>query len=133
VAPEQAVSLDQLPHREQALLLTSAFRGPETGEAHGVREAPPGGHPAESAGFLPQCLLVELMSQTAGLVLPSGTGVAFVAGIQRMQLHEAARSGERVDVTARLERQLGALFVFDCRAESNGGLLARGSIVLRAL
>lgn len=131
--PEESVSLDQLPHREQALLLTSAFRGPGEGVAHGVREAPAGSHPAESAGFLPQSLLVELMSQTAGLILPSGTGVAFVAGINRMQLLQAARTGQRVDVTARLERRLGPLFVFDCRAEATGELLASGSIVLRAL
>jgi len=132
VAFEGAVSLDKLPHRGPALLLTSATLGPDPGEVHGFREAAAGSLAAEAAGFLPQALLIELMSQTAGLILPSGSAAAFVARIDGMHLHRAARTGERVEVTARLERQVGRLFVFDCRAESTGAVLAHGSIVLRA-
>lgn len=73
------------------------------------------------------------MAQTAGLILPEESTGAWVAGIKAMRLHRAALRGERVEVRARLDRRMGALFLFECRAESAGRLLARGSITLRAV
>ncbi|HXI02075.1 MAG TPA: hypothetical protein VNI57_02755 [Candidatus Saccharimonadales bacterium] len=124
--------LSRLPHGPPARLLTGATLDPEGGLCLGVRE--PGlAHPAENPeGFLPGCLLVELMAQTAGLILPRESTGAYVAGIRRMRLLRAARGDDRVEVKARLDRRMGSLFLFDCRAEAAGRLLARGSITLRA-
>lgn len=92
-----------------------------------------GPDPAVNAGgFFPGCLLVELMAQTAGLLLPGEHAGAFVAGLRDIAFHDAAREGERLQVRARLARAMAPLFIFDCRAETSGRLLASGSITLRA-
>lgn len=88
---------------------------------------------ANGDGFFPASLLIELMAQTAGLILPPESRQAYVAGIRGMRLHRAVRGGAPVRVHATLERSMGALFMFHCRAHSSGRLLARGSITLRAL
>jgi len=113
-------------------MLTSATVDHHDGIARGVRDAGPADPKANASGFLPQCLLVEMMAQTAGLALPEGNAGAFVAGVEKMHLHRAARAGARVEVEARLTRQVGRLFLFRCRAEAGGLMLAHGSIALRA-
>jgi hypothetical protein len=133
VGPADPAALARLPHGEEARLLTAAWSEPGSGTARGVREPALPDARANGAGYLPQSLLVEMMGQTAGLALPSGSGGALVARIERLHLHRAARGGERVEVEARLVRQVGRVFVFRCRAESSGLLLAHGSIALRAL
>ncbi len=125
--------LSRLPHGPPALLLTSASLSAGGDSCRGVRDAGEADPSTNPEGFLPSCLLVELMAQTAGLVLPEEATGALVAAIGGMCVRRAARRGERVEVRARLERRIGALFLFDCRAEAAGRLLARGSITLRAL
>jgi hypothetical protein len=82
---------------------------------------------------LPQMLLMEMMSQTAGLLLPSGTGGAVVAAINRMVLNSCPRRAVSVETQATLTRQMGELYIFDCKATAAGKVLAAGSIVLRAI
>jgi 3-hydroxymyristoyl/3-hydroxydecanoyl-(acyl carrier protein) dehydratase len=98
-----------------------------------VREPDPTDLLANAAGFFPDSLLMELMAQTAGLLLPEESAGAYVAGIREMHLHRAARGDERVEVQARLNRNLGQIFILECRAEASGTLLAHGSIVLRVV
>jgi 3-hydroxymyristoyl/3-hydroxydecanoyl-(acyl carrier protein) dehydratase len=126
------VPLSALPHGEPARLLTDAFLDRAAGIARGVRDAGDLDAHANESGFLPQCLLVELMEQTAGLALPEGSGGAYVAAIKRMRLRRAARRGERVEIEARLLRRIGPVFLFSCRATASGRPLADGSIALRA-
>jgi 3-hydroxymyristoyl/3-hydroxydecanoyl-(acyl carrier protein) dehydratase len=93
----------------------------------------PGRDPLLNAGgFFPGTLLVELMAQTAGLLLPGDNAGAFVAGLRDVAFHDAAREGESLEVRAVLDRSMGPLFIFDCRAETSGRILATGSITLRA-
>lgn len=124
--------IDRLPHTPPARLVTSAVMDPQGDACIGFR-ATGGADPlANEAGFLPSSLLIELMAQTAGLILPGESSGAWVAGLRNMRLHDGARGGEPVEVRARLERRMGSLFLFECRASSSGRLLATGSITLRA-
>jgi 3-hydroxymyristoyl/3-hydroxydecanoyl-(acyl carrier protein) dehydratase len=122
VLPAEPISLARLPHGDEARLLTRATGDPGSGVVLGIREP---------AGFLPRCLLIELMAQTAGLALPEEGGGGVVALIPRMRLHRDAAELETVAVEARLDRRFGAFFRFDCRATSGGDILADGTIVLR--
>jgi len=131
VAAAEPLALTRLPHGTPALLLTGAFAGPAAGIVRGIRRPDSPDPLANAAGFLPQCLLVEMMAQTAGLGLPDEARGAFVAGIRDLRWRRAAPAGAAVEVEARLERRLGPVFRFDCRARSGGLLLARGSITLR--
>jgi hypothetical protein len=134
VPPSEPIPLSRLPHGEAARLLTDASGDPVAGFVHGRREAArlAIAAPEESSGVLPDCLLIELMAQTAGLGLSEGDR-AVVASIPRLRLHRPARNGETIDVEARRGRRFGALFSFDCRATSGGALLAEGEIILRAM
>lgn len=129
----ETVPLSRLPHGEPARLLTSASVDSAGGTARGVRDAGAADTSANDAGFLPQCLLVELMSQTAGLAMPGDVPGAYVASISGMRLRGSARRGERIDVEARLLRRLGRIYLFRCRATASGRSIAQGSIALRAL
>lgn len=76
---------------------------------------------------------MEILNQTAGLLLPDETRLAMVAGLRGIRLHRAARIGERIQAEARLERRMGELYLFKCRAVASGELLAEGTVTLRAL
>ncbi|MBI3447453.1 MAG: hypothetical protein HY049_00830 [Acidobacteria bacterium] len=127
----EAIPLSRLPHGPEAILLTAAARDAEAGVVRGFRErADHAPSLTTPDGFLPGCLLVELMAQTAGLGLPEGGG-AVVAAMTNVRLRREPASAERVDVKAHLDRHLGALYVFSCRASASGEILADGEITLR--
>lgn len=126
----EPIPLSNLPHGEEARLLTRAVLDTGSGVVRGFRETDPGRAPCASGAHFPAWQIIELMAQTAGLGLPPGGG-AVVAGISRMRLHRAALATDPVEVEAHLDRRLGPLFVFECRATSGGSLLAGGTIVLR--
>jgi len=127
----EAIPLSRLPHGPEAILLTEAVRDAEAGVVRGFRDPADRTPRVTTAdGFLPGCLLVELMAQTAGLGLPEG-GCAVVAGMTNVRVHRDASAAERIDVRARLHRSLGLLFVFSCRASADGEVLADGEITLR--
>jgi len=128
VPSPEPIPLSRLPHGEAARLLTFADFDPASGVVHGRRDGRTREAPLD---FFPDCLLIELMAQTAGLGLPEGGG-AVIASIPRVRLHRAARAEETIDIEARRGRRLGSLFTFDCRATTAGELLAEGEIVLRA-
>jgi 3-hydroxymyristoyl/3-hydroxydecanoyl-(acyl carrier protein) dehydratase len=131
--PDTPSVLRRLPHQPPALLLTSGSLDREGALARGVRDAGPDDPHCRATGFLPQALLVEIMNQTAGLLLPEETGVALVAGFRNLVIRGSARRGERIEALARTERRIGDLFLFRCRAEVSGVLLAEGTVILRAL
>jgi hypothetical protein len=129
----EAVPLSRLPHGEPARLLTAASVDPARGKALGVRDAGAADTSANEAGFFPQCFVIELMGQTAGLAIPGDVTGAYVASISGMRLRGSARRGERIDTEARLLRRIGSIFLFRCRATASGRSIAQGSIALRAL
>ena len=131
VPPERGL-IDRLPHSRPALLLTDAQLEPGGVSCKGLRKITGRDPLVNPDGFFPDCLLVEMMAQTAGLILPVEHGGAYVAGMREISICDTAREGESLEVLARLNRSMGALFIFDCRAETSGRLLATGIITLRA-
>lgn len=127
----EAVPVARLPHGDEFRLVGSAVLD-EPGRLTAVRQILPTDIHLNPAGRFPALLLVELMAQAAGLMLAGASG-GVVAGIRRLHLHGAPRAGDRVEVEARLERSLGRIHQFACRARAGGADLAHGTILLRAL
>ena len=87
------------------------------------------------AGHLPAVLLVELMAQVCGLLIDdtcsAGGDYAVLAGIKRMHMHDTAHAGETVQVSGRLSRRLGDVYLVECRARAASRELAHGSLQIR--
>lgn len=89
-----------------------------------------------AAGTFPSALLIELMAQTAGLLLADQPGArgGLLAGVRRMHVHAAARAGETVVAGGRLVRRLGDIVMVECEASlPDGRVLAHGQILIRSL
>jgi len=101
------------------------------------RRLEPGDACLNEQGHLPSVLTVELMAQVGGLLIDDTNGgpgdYAVLAGVKRMHIHDAARSGETIEVSCRLARQLGDLHLIECRARAGDRELAHGSIQIRRM
>lgn len=124
--------LDRLPHAPPWLLATWARIEENGTECTGGREVAAPDPAANPHGFLPSSLLLELMAQIAGLVLPESSTGAYVAALRDVRWHAAARQGEPLTVRAKLHRRMGSLYLFECRAEARHETLATGTITLHA-
>jgi len=98
--------------------------------ARARREAAADDPHANGSGVIPACLVIEMMAQTAGLILPEDVSAAYVAALSGVRLHRAPEAGETIDLEARLARRMGGLYQFDCSARTGTTPLADGTIVL---
>ena len=134
--PERS-PLDRLPHSGTARLPQRVTDLVPSLRVTAERTLAPHDDCLNASGRLPSMLLVELMAQTCGLLIDEADGepargdYAVLAGIKRMHLHGAAAAGETVEVSGRLSRRLGDLYLVDCSARAGGRDLAHGALQIR--
>ncbi len=85
--------------------------------------------PERQAPTLPGTLLMESMTQAAGLLLPKGS-TAMLAQVRRTRLLRGVAAGEAVRVEAACVANMGALFRFDVAATVDGEPVADAEIIL---
>ncbi len=81
--------------------------------------------------IMPGVLLLEAMSQTAGLLLPSGSS-AFLAQVKEARFRRAVVPGDQVRIEAERLTGLGTLHRFAVRALVERATAAEAEIVLAA-
>ena len=131
--------LDRLPHAGPARLPDRVLEWAPGVRVVAQRRLGPGDSCLNQAGHLPSLLLVELMAQVGGLLIEengasgrrTGPGLALLAGIKRMHLHDAPRAGETVIVEGALVRRLGDVYLIAVSCHTAGRPLAHGRIQIR--
>jgi 3-hydroxyacyl-[acyl-carrier-protein] dehydratase len=85
--------------------------------------------------IVPGVILVEALSQTAGIAGASGSEERkfLLSAIRQMKFPAAARPEERITLYARNTGTMGSLWMFDVRAEVGDSTVATGQIVLNEI
>jgi 3-hydroxyacyl-[acyl-carrier-protein] dehydratase len=85
--------------------------------------------------IVPGVILAEALAQTAGIAGAwASDGRHFLlSAIRNMKFPGAARPGQRIILQARKTGEIGALWMFDVRAEVEGTIVAAGQIVLNEI
>ena len=130
--------LDRLPHAGPARLPDRVLDWAPGVRVVAQRRLARGDSCLNQAGRLPSLLLVELMAQVGGLLIEAdgaggrtSPGLALLAGIKRMHLHDAPRAGETVIVEGALVRRLGDVYLIAVSCHAAGRPLAHGRIQIR--
>ncbi len=106
-----------LPHRNPFLFIDRIISREPGAGASGIKFVPcePGGYP--------QVLLLESMAQLGGIAAATREGEGgFLASIDHAEFHREARAGDRLDITVRIVKSFGRLFLLEgtaCVAEEN--------------
>jgi 3-hydroxyacyl-[acyl-carrier-protein] dehydratase len=79
--------------------------------------------------LMPGVLLLEAMTQTAGLLLPAGSS-AFLAQIKEARFRRPVVPGDQIRIEAAKLMGLGTLYRFRVKAFVNGSAVAEAEIVL---
>ena len=79
--------------------------------------------------LMPGVLLLEAMTQTAGLLLPAGSS-AFLAQIKEARFRRPVVPGDQIRIEAARLMGLGTLYRFRVKAFVNGSAAAEAEIVL---
>src|SRR5262245_5795370 len=131
--------LDRLPHAGPARLPDRVLDWTPGVRVVAQRRLAGGDSCLNEGARLPSLLLVELMAQVGGLLIDEGgaggrpiaPGLALLAGIKRMHLHDAPRAGETVIVEGALIRRLGDMYLIAVSSHAAGRPLAHGRIQIR--
>lgn len=114
-----------LPHRHPFLFIDRViFREPGTA-ASGVKcvTSDPGGYP--------QVLLIESMAQLGGIAAATREGEGgFLASIDHAEFHREVRAGDRIDITVRIVKSFGRLFLLEGEARVGEETIATARMTL---
>jgi len=126
--PEPELQTDPaeyLPHRHPFLFIDRVTsRDPGIG-ATGIKCVT-----YEPGGF-PQVLLLEAMAQLGGIAAATEKGEGgFLASIDHAEFCREVRSGDRIDVTVRIIKSFGRLFLMEGKACVDGEQVATARLML---
>ena len=79
---------------------------------------------------VPPLFLVEAMAQLAGIAAGQEGGRGVLAGLEQVELPRAVPEGVPVELTARIVRSFGALFLVEGEARAPEGVIARAKLIL---
>ncbi len=126
--------LDRLPHTGHARLPDRIVSLIPARHVVAERTLTDSDHWLNAAGRFPATLLVELMAQGAGLLIADESepvGMALLAGIRGMHIHDSAAAGQTIRVECSLTRRLGDVYLVRCASFSGARALAHGDLQLR--
>lgn len=81
---------------------------------------------------VPEVLIVEALAQTGGIALLSAKddGMGVLVKVEEMQFHQTVRPGAQLTLFADVEFSFGEMAKVRVKAESGGGTVAQGVVVL---
>lgn len=85
------------------------------------------------APVMPGALIIEAMSQLAGLVMNSGSAgvrLAYIAQVKDIRFKRPLVPGETLLLTAELSHGFSGLAEFAVKAEVDGAIVAQGQVVM---
>ena len=85
-------------------------------------------------GLLPAVLLIELMAQVGGLLMPEEAApgdYAMLAGLRKLHVHATAGADETILTAGRLVRRLGDVFLIRAECRAGTRRLAHGLLQIR--
>jgi|WetSurMetagenome_2_1015567.scaffolds.fasta_scaffold00031_13 3-hydroxyacyl-[acyl-carrier-protein] dehydratase len=87
------------------------------------------GHFSENP-VMPWSLVMEAMAQTSGLLLGKDCKGAFIAGMNRFNIHGNISAGDSVYITATNRGVIGPVHRFVVKAEVGGKIMIDGELIL---
>ena len=116
-----------LPHREPMLLVDSVEL--KDGGAHGIYRVRgdewflQGHFPGNPV--VPGVILCEIMAQSCAVLLMEKLvgNTPYYTSIEKAKFKSSARPGDVIHVTAEIERNIGAFYFTNCKAEQEDGTL----------
>lgn len=80
-------------------------------------------------GKMPDVYVIEAMAQISGIASGKKGGSVFAA-INNLKFSGTAEAGDILDIESILERNIGSLYIFSCKASVAAGTIAEGEIIL---
>lgn len=114
-----------LPHRHPFLFIDRVTSREPGAGASGIKcvTSEPGGYPL--------VLLLESMAQLGGIAAATREGEGgFLASIDHAEFHREVHAGDRIDITVRIVKSFGRLFLLECEARVGEELLATACLTL---
>lgn len=120
---------DVLPHRHPFIMPDAVVVVEEGRKAKGKKYLTGNDPVTGPDGTFPEVYIIETMAQVSGIA--SGRREpSMLAALSRMAFAGRACAGDLLEIESVLERKLGSLCIFSCRATVSGKTIAEGGVVL---
>ena len=120
---------EHLPHRYPFIMLDTADIVEEGKHARGTKQITINDRTVLPDGTMPGVYIIEAMAQISGIASGRKGGSVFAA-INNLTFSGTANAGDMLDVESTLERNIGSLYIFSCKASVAAKTIAEGEIIL---